>query len=108
MIADFCYQEYIDTYGDADMSYVSAEEGYKAKFKGLKAYAYFRNTPENKSIINEATRVPEKLAKPYKVIVPIFLLCSWDLRDISAMISCAVFSVSIRNRCMMKVQMLII
>lgn len=69
-IADFCYQEYINTYGDTDMSYVSAEEGYKAKFKGLKAYAYFRNTSENKSIINETTRVPEKLAKPYKVIVP--------------------------------------
>lgn len=96
-IADFCYQEYVNTYGEADMSYVSAEEGYKAKFKGLKAYAYFRNTPENKSIINEATRIPGKLAKPYKVIVPDLSLIFVGFEGyISYDKLCSIFGVSMK------------
>ena len=68
-VADFCYQEYINEYGDATVTKASGSDGYQAKFKGFSAYAYFKNTPENKKAVDEAKRKPEKTAKPYKVVL---------------------------------------
>lgn len=67
--ANFCYQEYVNTYGSATMSKISDEEGYRAKFQGFGGYACFKNTSENRNVIDEATRRPAKNAKPYKVVV---------------------------------------
>lgn len=68
-VANFCYQEYVSAYGDATVTKASGDDGYQAKFKGFNALAYFKNTPENKKAIDEATRKPAKNAKPYKVVL---------------------------------------
>lgn len=68
-ISEFCYQQYVNEYGTATTKYMSAEEGVRVKFGGLNAYAYFKNTDDNKNAVNTVTKKPEKNAKPYKVIV---------------------------------------
>lgn len=67
-LADYCYQQYIYEYGDADVKYVSEEEGYRVKFKGLNAYAYFKNTDQNRNAIDKTTKKPLPNAKPYKIV----------------------------------------
>lgn len=60
-VTDYCYQEYVDEYGDATMTYVSADEGYRAKFAGFNGYAYFKNTSKYPTLIDTSTRIPEKI-----------------------------------------------
>lgn len=69
MIGDYCYQQYVNEYKRVDVSYVSAEEGYRAEFKGLNLYAYFKNTSGNNNMVDEYTKKPMPKAKPYKVTV---------------------------------------
>lgn len=68
-IQDYCYQQYVNEYGDPKITYVSAEEGYKVKFRSLNVYAYFKNTPENKNAVDSYAKKPLPNAKPYKVEV---------------------------------------
>lgn len=67
IIGEYCYQQYLNEYGDSSIEYISSEEGYRAKFKGLNVYAYFINTAENRDLVNESTREPAQRTKPYKV-----------------------------------------
>lgn len=68
-LSEFCFQQYVDAYGDADVKYMSAEEGCRVKFKGLNAYAYFKNTTDNKKALDSTSKKPVKNAKPYKIVV---------------------------------------
>lgn len=69
IVADYCYQEYVDDFGAADITYVSEAEGYRAKFGGFNGWAYFKNEDGYSKLIDEITRVPEKNARPYKVVL---------------------------------------
>lgn len=69
MVADYCYQEYVYDFGAADITYVSDAEGYRAKFGGFNGWAYFKNMEGYGQLIDEITRVPEKNARPYKVVL---------------------------------------
>ncbi|MBO5460399.1 MAG: tetratricopeptide repeat protein [Ruminococcus sp.] len=68
-VSEFCYQQYVNEYGDADIKYLSKEEGCRVKFKGLNAYLYFKNTSENKNAVDNTSKKPTKNAKPYKVAI---------------------------------------
>lgn len=80
VFGDYCYQQYINEYGDADIKYVSEEEGYQVKFKGLNAYAYFKDTPENSNAIDKTSKKPLPNAKPYKIVIqsPQLLFVGYD------------------------------
>lgn len=67
--SDYCYQEILDNYGDSSVSYVSADVGYKFKFRGLNANVYFKNTSQYPHLIDTANRKPEKNARPYKYAI---------------------------------------
>lgn len=67
LIGDLCYWEYENTYGAEPASLVSDHEGYRIRFPGLGAYAYFKNTPEYPALIDSRTRIPQSQARPYKV-----------------------------------------
>lgn len=69
MIGDYCFQQYANDYKQVDVSYVSAEEGYQVRFKGLNIYAYFKNTSEFSEMVDEYSKKPLPKAKPYKVTV---------------------------------------
>lgn len=69
MIGDYCYQQYVNEYAQSDVSYVSAEEGYRVRFKGLNIYAYFMNTSAFREMVDEYSKKPMPKAKPYKVEV---------------------------------------
>lgn len=68
-ISEFCYQQYINAYGDSTVKTVSSGDGVQVKFNGLNAHAYFKNTDENKKAIDSVSKKPAKNAKPYKVVV---------------------------------------
>ncbi len=70
-VADYCYAEYIGEYGDATVTVAPGDEGYAAKFRGLNAYAYFRNTEEYRDQVDPSTRTPARIAKPYKVLLSV-------------------------------------
>lgn len=69
MIGDYCYQQYVNEYAQSDVNYVSAEEGYRVRFKGLNIYAYFMNTSTYREMVDEYSKKPMPKAKPYKVEV---------------------------------------
>lgn len=66
-IGEYCYQQYVNEYGEPEIQYISSQEGCKVKFPGLNAYAYFKNTPENENAIDDAAKKPTTNAVPYKV-----------------------------------------
>ena len=66
-IAEYCYQQYVNNYGEADVTYISEEAGYRVKFRGLSAYAYFRNSQEAGKVIDTVTKKPLPNVKPYKI-----------------------------------------
>lgn len=67
--ADYCYREYERDYGDARIRKISETEGYGAKFKGLAAEAYFRNSAAIQDVIDEIKMKPQNYAKPYKLVL---------------------------------------
>ena len=78
-LAGYCYQEYVDEFGSATAVFVSDDEGYRVRFAGLGAETYFKNTQEYPHLIDNATRIPEKNACPYKVLLtsPSFLFVNY-------------------------------
>lgn len=68
-VADYCFIEYEHDYGDAGIRKISKEEGYGAKFKGLAAEAYFKNSDETLEAIDEIRMKPQNKAKPYKLVL---------------------------------------
>lgn len=66
-LSDFCYQEFVDTYGQSTATYISAMDGYQIKFQGLNARVYYKNTEEYPFLIDTATRIPTANARPYKL-----------------------------------------
>lgn len=68
-VADYCFIEYEHDYGDAGIRKISKEEGYGAKFKGLAAEAYFKNSDETPEAIDEIRMKPQNKAKPYKLVL---------------------------------------
>lgn len=77
---EYCYQEYLNEYGDADVTYVSDEVGYQVKFQGLSAYAYFKDSQEAGKVIDRITQKPLPNAKPYKVVItnPVLLFVGYE------------------------------
>ena len=79
LLSDYCYQEYVNTYGDASVV-PAGDDGYGATFKGLSATLYFKNTASNRDIINEQTRTPAINVRPYKIAIlsPSVLFINFD------------------------------
>ena len=79
-LSDYCYQEFLDNYGDSTITYVSSDEGYKVKFKGIKGEAYFKNTSEYPNLVDTVRRMPEKNARPYKYAIssPTIIFVGFD------------------------------
>lgn len=67
MVAEYCYQQYANTYKQVDVKYVSANEGCQVWFKGLEMYAYFKNDASHSNMVDSYSKKPTKTAKPYKV-----------------------------------------
>ena len=61
-LEEYCYQQYVNEYGDGSSTYISSEEGYRVEFKGLGAELYFEN-------IDKITNRPLPNAKPYKIVI---------------------------------------
>ena len=55
-LSNYCYQQYLNEYGDSVVSVVSGGEGYQVKFNGLSAYVYYKNTSEYPDAIDEVRR----------------------------------------------------
>ena len=68
-LSTFCYQQYLNEYGDSLVSSASKEEGYRVKFNGLNAYVYYRNTSEYRDAIDEVDYAPAPNYKPYKIVI---------------------------------------
>ena len=79
-LTSFCYQEFVDTYGEATVSYISQEEGYELRFKSLNVCAFYKNTSENPNIIDRSTRIPADNTRPYKLLVlsPSLIFVNFD------------------------------
>lgn len=69
MVSEYCFQQYLNEYKQVDVNYVSGEEGYQIKFKGLEMFMYFKNTSEYDQMIDEFNKKPMPKAKPYKVVI---------------------------------------
>lgn len=80
VLADACYYELVQEYGDATVTYLSSEEGYRVKFARLNAYAYYKNTDAYPNQIDTIRRVPADAALPYQyeILSPSILFVSYD------------------------------
>lgn len=67
--ADYCFREYKNTYGEAQVRKISDSEGFAARFKGLSADVYFKNSDETPEAVDEIKMAPQNWAKPYKIIL---------------------------------------
>lgn len=91
-LSNYCYQQYLNEYGDSVVSVVSGGEGYQVKFNGLSAYVYYKNTSEYPDAIDEVRRTPASNYKPYKIVIqdPNTLFVGYD-GAISAGRLCQIF-----------------
>ena len=69
MVGEYCFQQYVNAYKQMDIRYISQEEGYQVKFKGMEADFYYKNTQEYGEMIDEYEKKPRPKAKPYKVVI---------------------------------------
>ena len=78
-LQDYCFQEYVNTYGQPTIT--REDDGsYAAVFKGLNATLYFRNTENNRDIVDEVSRTPAPNVRPYKIAIlsPNVLFINFD------------------------------
>lgn len=80
MVAEYCYQQYANTYKQVDVKYVSSEDGCQVRFKGMEMYAYFKNDASHSNMVDSYSKKPTKTAKPYKVEImkPSVLFVGFD------------------------------
>lgn len=65
-IASFGYQNYVDAYGNCDVS--SGKDGdYAAHFAGFSGIAYYKNAGEQPEAVDTVTRQINRCAKPYRI-----------------------------------------
>ncbi len=67
VIGEFCYQQYINEYGNTDCYYDASTGECRVTFKSLRVNMYFRNTSEYENMVDPYTKKPADVAKPYKV-----------------------------------------
>lgn len=77
---EYCYQQYVNEYGEANIKYVSETEGYQVKFRSLGAYAYFKDSAEAGKVIDTISKSPLPNAKPYKIVItnPVLLFVGFE------------------------------